>query len=379
MQEVVGSNPAAPTNRHGDAMAMLETLEIRNYRGFESYAVRNLAPVNLVVGQNNVGKTSILEAAQLLQSSSPLSLLATNYFRRIGTDPRRPVGFEPSRTLPGSFLESAFFGHSAAALTAIGIRDGSGRRLSISISDQNMTEEGQLSLENDLPNSNLIVDSFIDGRHSERAILMEDGSVERWPRLLRNFSSSVVPSEQVPPEGLSHGDLSALAVKVLVHAEEQRLLEAMQILDSSIQNVIFLPGSDRSSRHKELILLAKEGKRLLLSSFGDGMRRMLGLALAFVNARGGQLLIDEIDSGLHYTKLEDMWRLVIKTSSDLDCQVFATTHSSDCLKGLRDALEKEPDLADHVAVHKIDRRLTTAITLRGANLLEALRYDIELR
>ena len=54
------------------------------------------------------------------------------------------------------------------------------------------------------------------------------------------------------------------------------------------------------------------------------MWRMLGLALALANAKGGVLLVDEIDTGLHYSIMGDMWRMVGKLAATLDVQVFAT-------------------------------------------------------
>ena len=40
---------------------------------------------------------------------------------------------------------------------------------------------------------------------------------------------------------------------------------------------------------------------------GEGMSRMFGIALALVNAKDGMLLIDEVDTGLHYSVLPDLW------------------------------------------------------------------------
>ena len=59
------------------------------------------------------------------------------------------------------------------------------------------------------------------------------------------------------------------------------------------------------------------------------------MAIALISAKGGVLLIDEIDTGLHYTVMADMWKLIAQTAAELDVQVFATTHSSDCVTALR--------------------------------------------
>ena len=47
---------------------MLQTLKLGGYRRFESFELTHLRPVNLLVGMNGCGKTSILEAVELLVS-----------------------------------------------------------------------------------------------------------------------------------------------------------------------------------------------------------------------------------------------------------------------------------------------------------------------
>ncbi len=70
--------------------------------------------------------------------------------------------------------------------------------------------------------------------------------------------------------------------------------------------------------------------RIPIGSLGDGIWRMLGLILVLVRSQDGVVLIDEIDTGLHFTVLSNMWKLVYETAKRLNVQVFATTHSNDC-------------------------------------------------
>ncbi|MBR8836809.1 MAG: AAA family ATPase [Stigonema ocellatum SAG 48.90 = DSM 106950] len=54
---------------------MLRTLRIENFRCFQAFELQQLGKLNLLVGTNNSGKTSILEAVQLLNSQSNLESL----------------------------------------------------------------------------------------------------------------------------------------------------------------------------------------------------------------------------------------------------------------------------------------------------------------
>ena len=66
---------------------------------------------------------------------------------------------------------------------------------------------------------------------------------------------------------------------------------------------------------------------------GDGINRILTIILSMLNCpAGGALAVDEIDNGLHYSVQEQLWKMVFSLANELDVQVFATTHSMDCLK-----------------------------------------------
>jgi len=106
---------------------------------------------------------------------------------------------------------------------------------------------------------------------------------------------------------------------------------------------------------------------------------MLAIALALIQARGGLLLIDEIDTGLHYSVMGDMWRLVVEAAQRSDVQVFATTHSLDCLRGLAWLCDNNPKLAENVSVQKIEPKLNESVAFSAGELIVAVDQEIEVR
>lgn len=50
-----------------------------------------------------------------------------------------------------------------------------------------------------------------------------------------------------------------------------------------------------------------------------------------VNCENGYLLIDEFENGLHYSVQEKLWEVIFYLAERLNIQVFATTHSLDCV------------------------------------------------
>jgi predicted ATPase len=170
--------------------------------------------------------------------------------------------------------------------------------------------------------------------------------------------------------------------RLLLTPEESLLLEAIQIVEPTIQRIAPLPVDQTSSAvsQKLGIFVLPEGKRRLsLGTLGDGAWRLVMLATAMARAAGGVLLVDEIDTGLHYSVLEKMWHLVLKTAARLDVQVFATTHSGDCWRALARVLEADPAEDDNVALHRLEADRPKAVTFPGNRIRLAAESDIEVR
>ena len=108
------------------------------------------------------------------------------------------------------------------------------------------------------------------------------------------------------------------------------------------------------------------------------MWRMLGLAVALANAKGGILLVDEIDTGLHYSVMEDMWRMVSRRASALDVQVFATTHSKDCWESLAAIVEPHARTAG-VTIQRIDPSLGRTVGFLDDDIVIAAERGLETR
>ncbi|WP_321777706.1 AAA family ATPase [Sulfurimonas sp.] len=69
-----------------------------------------------------------------------------------------------------------------------------------------------------------------------------------------------------------------------------------------------------------------------ITEFGDGTRHLISIVTALYSCENGYLFIDEIDNGIHYSKLDEIWTSILETSKKLNVQVFATTHSKECIE-----------------------------------------------
>ena len=204
----------------------------------------------------------------------------------------------------------------------------------------------------------------------------EDGSVLAMPRSrrMRLKSPTATPVVQlISADSLYPESMRSAWDEVLADGRESDVIDAMKILDDDLESIHFLTQSvfRRSSERAGILIgFRTGGQRVPLGSCGDGMRRLLALALSLIRAANGFLLIDEIDTGLHWTAT---------AAQRSNVQVFATTHSYDCIRGFAALVESLPELASEVSIQKIDRLLTRAVSLDAAKIAIAVAQDMELR
>jgi predicted ATPase len=180
--------------------------------------------------------------------------------------------------------------------------------------------------------------------------------------------------------GTSGATLVDLAQKwessIALTPEEDSVYAAMRIIEPQFERLVFTGEGENTT---VLIKLRDTPGRLPLGSLGDGTKRLLAQAIFLVQAQGGVLLIDEIDTGLHYSTMESMWRFIIEASRRLDVQVFATTHSGDCIRALAWLQAQQPELAQAVSVHRIDKDASSAVRYSAEDIQIAARHHVEVR
>jgi AAA15 family ATPase/GTPase len=112
---------------------------------------------------------------------------------------------------------------------------------------------------------------------------------------------------------------------------------------------------------------------------GEGMARLASLVLAIGNAQGGVVLVDEIENGLHHSILPQVWQAIDKVSRQFATQVFATTHSLECITAAHQAFSE----SEHYAfrLHRLERVQDTirAITYDQEALAAAIDTGLEVR
>jgi hypothetical protein len=313
---------------------MFQHIVVKNFRCFTGLHLKNLARVNLIAGKNNTGKTALLEAMHLHNSPGNWQLpFEINKIRGIQ---------EPAKGLEDICGWLFHLKHPTSGLD-VERWDQKGVTRSFSM----WIVDGETALE-----------KFPEAEKRLREYFRPEYVATHFPRLVLRYRQSNEP-EHFTIGVAGTGSFSSLVARVpwtiasaylgaslasstqdvnlfgeLEAAKrQQEILPALQIVEPRLQRLALIPLAGDSVIHGDIGL-----QRLVPIPFmGEGMRRVLGIVLAIANAPDGVVLIDEVENGLHYSVMKDVWKAIALAARQLNVQVLATTHSYECITAAHEA------------------------------------------
>ena len=104
-----------------------------------------------------------------------------------------------------------------------------------------------------------------------------------------------------------------------------------------------------------------------MTQTGQGFSKLFSLFCRMLLSRAKLVLIDEIENGLYYETLPEIWKGIAALAQTEDIQVFATTHSRECIIAAHETMKATPGY--DFALHRIQR-------VKGN--LEAVTHDSEM-
>jgi AAA15 family ATPase/GTPase len=380
---------------------MLESLKIEGFRGFQSFEMANLGRINLLVGKNNSGKTSILEAIQFLyvQNNLDIFLETISYRGEFSwSESNRTKVFEICHLFPGHEIIPS------KEIIIIGSRESHQESVTISVKSIPI----QLSLFSD-KNDDLNNDNIFDDEEWNKLLLSIRWSQSQKPIELELLANGTLARDSIrrmaslsrishkigidnkielrflTPFSLTSSDMAALFDNIVLSPLEDLIIESLKIIEPKIERIAsvvsgkYLTSNNLGVRGGFLIKIKNHDQPIPIGSLGDGIWRMLGLVLAMVNLENGILLVDEIDSGLHFTVMTDMWKVVWETAKKLNIQVFATTHSRDCWQSLAELITEEKITDNEITIQRIDKEKSQSVIFDPEEIVIAATSNLEVR
>lgn len=250
---------------------MLDSLRIKNFRCFEDLEIESLGRVNLIVGKNSVGKSTLLEAIFALAHNGSASFLAQILEMR------------------NEFFDT-----------------------------HNIWPK--------IKNSHQVEEIFIGDSNT---YLQMDKAHYAWDD---SGLHDMKPFSNIETHLDSEDKLASYWDQAHLHSEEDRITDTLKILDNQISNVVFVQSQQNEKERVAILKIKNQADAVPLKAMGEGISRLLSIFLKAIYAKNGFLTIDEFENGLHYSIQEEVWEKIFELAEELDIQIFATTHSQDTIK-----------------------------------------------
>lgn len=359
---------------------LLRTIHIGAFRGLQNALLRDLGRVNLFVGKTNSGKTSVLEAVYILSRPlDPVTWLHTANRRE--PSPLAALTSSSVDRLKYLFPSTALEEFGPVSLCAEGscevrtvsavARELRGLRPTIrSVVEEEDGEPTEVAAE--VERAGVEIQVQATAQHQQPSLFDEPlaRTFEVWERepVFGRKKSSVLsfPARVVTPydHWLRSPSPQAFSEATL-EGYSGEILDLIQKFEPSIVDLRLLA----TQREPSLYLRDAKNGLLPLSSFGDGLRRIIAIALALPRAKNGILLIDEIETGLHVHLLGKVYSWLVQACHSQNVQLFATTHSLEALDAL---LEADTTADEDTVAFNLD---DSQVRRFGENQLRRLRTE----
>jgi energy-coupling factor transporter ATP-binding protein EcfA2 len=321
---------------------VLTEIKIQNFRGFKDLTIAPLKRVNLIIGQNNTGKTALLEAlALLLADPLPTANKLPQLFRTTGGDWNE------------NFWQWIVYNKNVHGGAVVRVKIPQRPDFGVCLKKGSPLDgyvalgQGRTPLElGNLP-------------------LWSTGGGETAGLPAVAFSTHPTnPTQDAIDYNRVVQKKGRKKVEALITAVEPRL-EAIESLQTG----------------KEPLLYADVGlsEMIPVTQMGQGFNRLLDIYSEIIAAEAKVLLIDEVENGIHHSVLETIWRGLFHASQEAGVQIFATTHSWECvLAADRAAREKEPYGLNLIRLDRVEDNIKATV-IDGQALDTAKELHWEMR
>jgi len=311
---------------------LLTEIEIKDFKCFKNFKADGFKRVNLIGGKNNVGKTAFMEACFVNVCSSEIDTAWTALSSlKSSRDNLEYLGKIFTIDDIKKNLESIDTFQSISSIN----------KFKFFILNANGKKEYKFEINNHETTININDFSY---NSKEKEII----------KFIDNF-------------GLTNDDLKKVFESVQKKDKENILYKYINKFDDNIVNFKIIGGDKPQCK-------TIEGEYRDINEFGDGLKHYISIICSLYACENGYLFIDEIDNGIHYTQLDRLWEIILKISKEQNVQVFATTHSKECIESYARVSKKLED--EDICYIKMTR-LEDASIKAGVRDYELLENNME--
>ncbi len=331
---------------------MIQSVRIKNFKTFKDTQIDGFTKLNIITGGNNVGKSNLLEALYCLVGKSMHP--CTNVLEIYDNIRKEPLTSESKNLM--------FYGLDTEKEIQIVTTLDNNQTLDLQIkfiaSENQKVIESQIipTAEQTQMSSQL---NFTLKKNNEEIYNdhLNIAKVPNFPpipnqsgcnRQFKNFDPNqlqkLLPFESatIIPSDVAYRQAHVIQAvsKICSNNQlEEELNKHLNQFDNNIQSISF-------NTNNQLKLKVKNIKeKAPLSVFGDGLKKYLHIVSAFMADNAKTIYIDEVENGLHFSRMKLLLRCVIdfiNNNKDGNLQVFMTTHNQEFIEIL-DQVIREKD------------------------------------
>lgn len=326
-------------------------IEVINYKKLQNFKIDRLKSINILTGINNSGKTSLLEAIYILLNQNDI----IKYFNLVKC--RHKIN-----ELDNIYLEKIALNN----FNIKGIFDSD--EINVELKKY---EDEEIDKKDDYLISYELTSKFGKEKNITKTHTYIYSGIKNYYKKIINICNVGYQSPYFYSQDLIEHYSKMKLEEYKGEKAEKIVLEYMKKLDSSIEE-IFLVETDGIKR---LMVRSSKEEDLDIHKYGEGVQRAYSLILNFMANRGGVILIDELEVGIHFSFLIELTKFIQELSEEFGVQVFITTHSDECLEAFVENNYKNEMLAFHQLVEKDGRIFTKYI---GGERYKELKQAIDL-
>jgi len=318
----------------------LTNLHIGDFRGVTNLDIEDIKRVNVLFGDNNAGKTTILEAISIL--SNPL-----DWSNWIGVAQSRDLSLLTPRKVSRIEPLMWLFPHAGIAcdnipLSPINLSCSGATRvhsLTARISEVHGSvpespNSTRFLREIDVPASEVRTGAELtvttlpawQNETTATAFLWEFEEIhwEYEPIERGGVMTNFVLSTISPLDHLAGRTIIRLISQAKMKDSINSVVEILQHFDEGVVGLeVWAPTGFQPT----LYVNYRDVGLMPVTAFGDGFRRALVIALTIVVTAGGVVLIEEVETAIHKDMIKHFFAWVVFACREFDVQLFVTTHS----------------------------------------------------
>ena len=352
-----------------------KNIEIKNFRGIDHLKIDDFSRVNVFLGQNNSGKSTVLEA---------LFLIAGMY----NPDLPQIINAFRTRKAYSKFSDIKYLFRNLNLTNSPEITseqfDDITRHLAIRLTHEYNGHTQITSPSMNVAYSDAIAD--VNLLEMDFDVTKENVTQHHQSRLVANQKGELIHSEMdasykdlygcsITSADLTIGNVTTELSELFKRKMKDVILQRLMLFDRRV-NAIEILAND--------IFIGFEGIEELIpiGMAGDGLRRYLSIIANSANPANNIILIDEIDNGLHYSAYKKLWEALFALAVSTNKQIFVTTHSKETLLKLNEMMEEHLEYQDEMALYTLEQTKLKghqAYRLPYEGLAEACKNNVEIR